>query len=75
MTPDDPKELRDISERLERERPVPRASFRGDLRRALLAMPATPPRIRLLITAYAGAGSALLLVALAGIAGAGPLSS
>jgi len=78
LEPDAPEELIRLAERLERERPVPSAAFRGDLRRRLLAGGAThrrPARLRLLITGYASAGSALLLIAAASAAGAGPLGA
>lgn len=59
------------------EKPVPRAAFRGELRRALLSSPlaSRPPRLRLLIGACATSGLALLLVAVVGVAGAGPLAA
>jgi hypothetical protein len=68
-----------IVARLEAERPVPRAAFRGDLRRSLLAgaerRPAAPQRLRLMISVYAGAGAALLAIAAVGLLGAGPLGA
>lgn len=67
-----------IAEMLEAERPVPRAAFRGDLRRALLARerraPQAPPRLRVMIAAYAGSGAVLLAIAAIGLAGVGPLA-
>ena len=76
---EDPSESAAISElerRLERARALPRAGFRGDLRRRLLDQARTPtPRLRFLIAAYAGSGLALLLVAGIGLAGAGPLAA
>jgi hypothetical protein len=71
----DPDE-RELEARLRAERPLPSAAFRGDLRRALLDSPhaSRPRRLRLLVTAYAGSGLALLLVAAVGLAGAGPLA-
>ena len=62
---------------LEDSRPIPRAAFRGDLRRHLLARRAhtRPARLRYLIAAYAGSGTLLLVVAAAGVAGAGPLAA
>ena len=71
-------ELEGVASRLEAERPVPRAAFRGELRRHLLGMrrDASPPqRLRLLITAYAGTGTALLAVAAVGLAGVGPFGT
>jgi hypothetical protein len=68
-----------ITERLEAERPVPRAAFRGEARRALLAAarrrPAAPQRLRLMIAAYASSGLALLAIAAVGLAGAGPFAA
>jgi hypothetical protein len=73
------RDLQPLVERLEAERPVPDAAFRGELRRRLLgragdARPA-PARLRLLITAYGGAGSLLLVLAAVGVAGVGPLAA
>jgi hypothetical protein len=73
-----PEELIRLAERLHRERPVPTAAFRGDLRRRLVvagASRARPARLRLLITGYASAGSALLLIGAASAAGMGPLGA
>jgi hypothetical protein len=65
--------------RLEAERPVPAAGFRGDLRRRLVRSGerrgVAPARVRRLIFAYAGAGTALLLVVVLGVAGAGPFAA
>jgi hypothetical protein len=72
-------ELRDVAARLESERPIPRAAFRGDLRRRLLQRPhdwrSAPAALRRQIFAYAGSGAALLAVAVIGIAGAGPFAA
>ena len=73
-----PDDVIRVAERLERERPVPSASFRGDLRRRLLAgelARTRPARLRLLIASYASAGSALLLIGAASAAGLGPLGA
>lgn len=78
LEPNAPEELVRLAERLERERPVPTAAFRGDLRRKLLADGAThrrPARLRLLISGYATAGTLLLLVGAASAAGIGPLGA
>lgn len=78
LEPDAPEELIRLAERLDRERPVPTAAFRGTLRRRLVtggAACSRPARLRLLITGYAGAGSALLLIGAASAAGIGPLGA
>ena len=71
-------ELITLAERLERERPVPAAGFRGDLRRRLLAggpSRSRPARLWVLIAGYASTGSLLLLVGAASVAGIGPLGT
>lgn len=76
LEPDTPEELIALAERLEQERPVPTAAFRGDLRRRLLAgdlARSRPARLRLLIAGYATSGAALLLIGAASAAGFGPL--
>jgi len=78
LEPDVPEELIRLAERLERERPVPSAAFRGDLRRRLLAgapLRPRPARLRLLITGYATGGFLLLLVGALSAGGAGPLAA
>jgi hypothetical protein len=78
LEPGAPEELIRLAERLEHERPVPSAAFRGALRRRLLAAGTSrsrPARLRLLITGYASAGSALLLFGAASAAGLGPLGT
>jgi hypothetical protein len=72
-------EPRDITERLERERPVPRPTFVGAVRRHLSAAPALwrelPGRLRLHVAAYSGGGLLLLLLAALGVAGVGPFAA
>jgi hypothetical protein len=72
-------EPEDLVRRLERERPVPAPSFRGELRRRLLASAAegrlAPAGIRRLVIAYAGSGAMLILIATAGLAGVGPFAA
>jgi hypothetical protein len=78
LEPGTPDELVSLAERLERERPVPAAAFRGELRRRLLLgvnARTRPARLRLLIAGYAGAGSLLLLAGAASVAGVGPLGA
>jgi hypothetical protein len=76
---EDMNEHEGLIRRLERERPVPAPGFRGRLRRHLLGSAGerhvAPAGIRRLVFAYAGSGTALLLVALLGVAGAGPLAA
>jgi hypothetical protein len=64
-----------IGERLQDERPVPRAGFRAELRARLNAAPASwrPQSLRLAIAGYLTCGLLLLAVAALGLAGAGPL--
>lgn len=73
------EDLDPIAQRLESERPVPSAAFRGELRRRLISeeqeRQGEPPRLLLLIAAYAGSGAVLLLIAVIGLAGVGPLSA
>lgn len=73
------EEVQWLARRLEQERPVPRAGFRGELRRRLLdaadQQPVRSRRLRFLIAAYAGSGMALLAIVALGVAGAGPLAA
>jgi hypothetical protein len=69
-----------VADRLDRERPAPRPAFRGATGRYLIAeaepgRPDTPRRLRLLIAGYASSGFALLVVAVIGLVGGGPLAS
>ena len=70
---------REMAERLTRERPVPRAGYRAELRSQLLVSArrweAAPPRLRRLIYVYAGSGGAMLAAVAAGVIGAGPLAA
>jgi hypothetical protein len=77
LMPDPPDEIIALAERLEHERPVPTAAFRGALRRHLLsgAFHSRPARLRLLISGYASAGTALLVIGAASAGGLGPLAS
>ena len=73
------EELDPIAERLKVERPVPRPAFRGDLRRRILTefrpQLDRPPRLRPLIVAYTSSGLLLFAIAIAGLAGLGPLAA
>jgi hypothetical protein len=77
--PGDDPNLERMAQRLEAERPVPHPAFRGELRRELLATErsgkAPPARLRARITAYAGSGAAMLLIAAVGLAGIGPFGA
>jgi hypothetical protein len=78
LEPETPDDIARLFERLRDERPVPTASFRGALRRRLLArgLPRPrPDRLGLLITRYATAGAVLLLAGALSAAGLGPLAA
>jgi len=72
-------DLDPIAKLLERERPVPRPAFRGELRRHLLGQPRArqfmPARPRLLVGAYGGSGTLLIAIAAVGLLGVGPLAA
>ena len=73
------KGLNELAERLERDRPVPRAGFRAELKASLIEAERTrpvawrPKNLGRLVAGYCGAGSLLLAVAGFGLTGAGPL--
>ncbi len=70
--------VKPVALRLEAERPVPSAMFRGELRRSLLGgarAVSRPARLRLQIALYGGGGLTLLLAGASSAAGLGPLSS
>ena len=63
---------------LERERPLPSAGFRSQVRASLYGSGRVrtewrPKRLRVLVAAYAGSGAALMAIAAIGLGGAGPL--
>lgn len=64
-----------LADRLRRERPAPAAGFRGNLGRWVQAQhaPARPVRLGLAVACCLGTGLLLLLVALLGLGGSGPL--
>jgi hypothetical protein len=72
-------QLAELARRLERERPLPRAGFRAELRTRLLRTAGEQAlvrgRLRLRVAAYAGSGLILLAIAALGVAGAGPLAA
>ncbi len=71
--------LNDLADRLEADRPVPRAGFRAELKAELIEAERTrpvawrPKHLKRLVAGYCGAGSLLLAVGALGITGAGPL--
>jgi len=78
LEPGTPEELIVLAQRLQHERPVPSAAFRGDLRRHLLPgeLARSPgARARLWIAGFASAGSVLLLAGAASVVGIGPLGA
>ena len=76
-------ELDELVHRLAQEVPYPTPGFRAKLRQTIAikskrrrrSAPLAPARLRLLIASYAGSGLVLLLVAAAGVAGAGPFAA
>jgi hypothetical protein len=78
---DERARLTAIGERLRDERPVPRPSFRGDLRRALIGGGPAPHGAfatggwRAQVATYSGLGTLLLAVAAAGVVGLGPFGA
>jgi hypothetical protein len=71
--------LEQVGELLESSRPVPDPNFRGNLRRSLLSgrrpERATSRSYRFLVATYGGLGTLCLVVALAGVLGAGPFAA
>jgi hypothetical protein len=66
--------LADVAAQLEDERPLPGPGFRARLRYELIGAEQRTPRRRVL-TAYAASGGLLLALAVAGVAGIGPLAA
>jgi hypothetical protein len=80
VPPEERARLAEVSDRLARNRPVPHATFRGDLRRLLLSRGRVrgeprQGRWRVLVATYSGLGALLLAVAAIGLAGAGPFGT
>jgi hypothetical protein len=71
--PDEREDLERVAARLVASRPVPRPTFRGELRRTLSAAPRRRA-LRLQAVAYLASGAALLTVAALGVNGIGPLA-
>jgi hypothetical protein len=65
--------LATLGARLQSQRPVPAAAFRGELRRRIVTLPGSR-RVRRQAAILFACGCALLGVAAIGVAGAGPLS-
>jgi hypothetical protein len=65
-----------VARLLESSRPVPRAAFRGALRRRIVneSRHRSSTRVQRHIAAYAGSGALMLAIAIAGLAGTGPLA-
>lgn len=79
VTDEEAAELMPLAERLQRERPVPAAAFRGALGRHLATrggpQPQRPRRLGELIAGFAGSGTLLLVLGALGAAGSGPLAA
>ena len=75
LSAEEREQLTLLAERLRRDRPLPSPVFRGDLRRRL-HRPATASAIlfRLRVTSCVVGGFLCLLVAAAGLVGAGPFA-
>jgi hypothetical protein len=81
LSADERVDLTAIGDLIEDRRPVPRAAFRGDLRRLLIERTPTrrgaaaAERWRVLVATYSALGTLLLAVAAIGLAGVGPFSA
>lgn len=74
LEPAELRALNALSDRLSASRPVPSPAFRGALGRATAARRRPSSALRLRIAGCLVSGTALLLVAALGVAGAGPLA-
>ena len=76
VTADERAALASIAERIERDRPVPAARFRGDLRRRLEGSERGTPALarRRLALSYLIGGAGMLALAAIGLVGLGPLA-
>lgn len=70
---DERAELERLAARLVADRPVPRPSFRGELRRKVTTS-SRHRALRLRVAIYLATGTALLAVAAFGVNGVGPLA-
>jgi hypothetical protein len=74
-------DLTAIGDRIQADRPVPHATFRGDLRRLLIERTpssrrrAASERWRVLTATYSALGALLLAVAAIGLVGVGPFAA
>lgn len=78
LEPSDAHDLLATGDTLRRERPVPAAAYRGDLRRRLLVdrrLAGRPQRLWLAIAGSMAAGSGFLAIAAIGLAGSGPFAA
>jgi len=79
LSADERERLAVLAERLERDRPLPSPTFRGELGRRLLRSrrPGEPAvtRFRLWAASYTLAGALCLAVAAIGLAGVGPFAT
>ena len=77
LEPHDADELLPVAEVLHARRPVPRAAFRGDLRRMIIsdAARARPARLWARIALSGTSGLGLLGVAALGVLGVGPFAA
>lgn len=66
--------LESLASRLVADRPVPRAAFRGELRRRVVAGAPPARALRLHVAAYLASGVTLLGVAALGVTDVGPLA-
>ena len=70
-------DMDNLEHRLVRERPVPSATFRGELGRRLASAHGThtpAARVRVAIAACAGSGAFLMAAGAIGVLGVGPLA-
>lgn len=79
LSAEEREQLAVVADRLRCERPVPSPDFRSCLRRQLLdsrrAATVSTSSFRLRVASYVAAGSVCLLVAAAGLVGAGPFAA
>lgn len=74
ITASEHEQLERLAARLVADRPVPRAAFRGELRRRIATTQPVAPGLRLRVATYLASGVALLAVAALGVNDVGPLA-